>query len=257
MKPRRATSDLRRFGSRARIGGVTASIVVGLLLMPSSQQPAGAWLNGLPQKPNSFGTHDWVLLKAVKAVGAKGRWVRLRIALRATDDPDSIRDIPYASDHRWHNWGPYKGTTGGAPKAVRIWYRRTVHRLEQGRRRKASRTLGIMSHLLSDIAQPMHTADTKAEDSEHLKYEGKVDARCEGSPSKCIYRFRYDGPDRARPRKRTLREVRRAKPYYSDLVNQVAEHGYNSEIHRITRRQLNRAANAIADLIIRMRRQGQ
>jgi hypothetical protein len=82
--------------------------------------------------------------------------------------------------------------------------------------------------------------------SEHLKYEGKVDARCEGSPSNCIHRFRYDGPDPSRPRKRTLREVRRARPYYSDLINEVAEHGYNSDIHRITRRQLTRAANAIA-----------
>ncbi len=47
-----------------------------------------------------------------------------------------------------------------------------------------------MAHLLSDIAQPMHTAETKKERSEHLKYEGKVDARCEVSPSNCIYRFR-------------------------------------------------------------------
>jgi hypothetical protein len=241
----------RRWG--LRIGGVAAATVVALLLLPASQLPARAWLNGLPQKPNSFGTHDWILRKAVKAVKAKGGWVKLRIAMRATDDPDSIRDIPFASDHKWHNWGPYRGTRGRAPKAVRIWYRRTVTHLQQGRRRKASRTLGIMSHLLSDIAQPMHTADSKKEHDQHLKYEGKVDARCEGSPSECIYRFRYNGPDRARPRKRTLREVRKASPYYSDLIDEVAEHGYNNKIHRITRRQLNRAANAVADLILSMR----
>jgi hypothetical protein len=111
-----------------------------------------------------------------------------------------------------------------------------------------------MSHLLSDIAQPMHTAETKAERSEHLKYEGKVDARCEASPPDCIYRFSYDGMIEPGLRKRTLREVRRAKPYYSDLIDEVAKHGYNNDIHRITRRQLNRAANAIADLIIMMRR---
>ena len=254
MKPSAASSDLRRLGSRARIAGVSASIVVGLFLMLSPQPPAHAWLNGLPQEPNSFGTHDWVLLEAVKAVGAKGRWVKVGIALRATDDPDSIRDIRYASNHKWHNWGPYRGTRGRAPRAVGIWYRRTVHHLERGRRREASRTLGIMSHLLSDIAQPMHTAESEKESSEHLKYEGRVDARCEGSPSDCIYRFRYDGPDPARFFKRTLREVRRARPYYSGLIDEVAEHGYNSEVHRITKRQLNRAANAIADLIIGMRR---
>jgi hypothetical protein len=253
MTPRRATRGPSVFWFESRIAGVAAAIV-GSLLLPSSQPPARAWLNGLPHRPNSFGTHDWVLLKAVKAVGRKGHWVKLRIALRATDDPDSVRDIPYASDHKWQNWGPYRGTTGKAPKAVRIWYRRTVRHLEHGRRRKASRSLGIMSHLLSDIAQPMHTAETKKERDQHLRYEGKVDARCEGSPSNCIYRFRYDGPDPARPRRRTLREVRRAKPYYSDLIQEVAQDGYNDEIHRITVRQLNRAANAIADLIISMRR---
>jgi hypothetical protein len=233
---------------------VVAATVMGLLLVPEFRPPARAWLNGLPHKPNSFGTHDWVLLKAVKAVGTKGRWVKLGIALRATDDPDSVRDIPFASDHRWHNWGRYQGTRGGAPNAVRIWYRRAVNHLEHGRRRKASRSLGIMAHLLADITQPMHTAETKKEQSQHLKYEGKVDARCEGSPSDCIYRFRYNGPSRARPRTRTLREARRAKPYYSELIDEVAEHGYNDEIHRITKRQLNRAANAIADLIFSMRR---
>jgi hypothetical protein len=259
MKRRRDTSDSRLRGESVlhrpyrQFAEFVAVAVVILLVIPGAESPARAWLNGLPQRPNSFGTHDWVLLKAVKAVGAKGRWIRLRVALRATDDPDSVRDIPYASDHRWHNWGPYKGTTGKAPKAVRIWYRRTVRHLEHGRRREASRGLGIMSHLLSDIAQPMHTADTEAEGSEHLKYEGKVDSRCEGSSSDCIYRFRYDGPDGARPRKRTLREARRAKPYYSELIEEVAEHGYNHEIHRITMRQLNRAANAIADLILTMR----
>jgi hypothetical protein len=97
MKARQAWSGLRHLGSRGRIAGVAVATVIGLLLMPGSQSPARAWLNGLPQKPNSFGTHDWVLLMAVKAVKAKGRWVNLRLALQATDDPDSIRDIPYAS----------------------------------------------------------------------------------------------------------------------------------------------------------------
>jgi hypothetical protein len=244
---------------RSRVGTtpITAALVAGVLLSLAAPPPARAWLNGLPQKPNSFGTHDWVLFKAVKAVRTKARWINLKVALRATDDPDSIRDIPFASDHRWHNWGRYRGTKGRAPKAVRIWYRRSVVHLKQGRGRMASRTLGIMSHLLSDIAQPMHTAESKEEESEHLKYEGKVDARCEGSPAKCLYRFRYDGPDRARPRKRTLHEVQQAAPYYSRLIDEVAEHGYNDVIHRITRRQLNRAANAIADLILSIRRKAR
>jgi hypothetical protein len=37
---------------------------------------------------NSFGTHDWILKKAIRAVGNMASWVRVRVALRATDDPD-------------------------------------------------------------------------------------------------------------------------------------------------------------------------
>jgi hypothetical protein len=37
---------------------------------------------------NSFGTHDWILKKAIRAVGNRASWVRVRVALRATDDPD-------------------------------------------------------------------------------------------------------------------------------------------------------------------------
>lgn len=105
-----------------RIAAIATAVMVSLLLVPSAQPPAKAWSNGLRKEPDSFGTHDWVLLKAVKAVGNKGRWVKVEVALHATDDPDSVRDIRFASDHRWHNWGLYRGTRGNAPKAVRIWY---------------------------------------------------------------------------------------------------------------------------------------
>ena len=44
----------------------------------------------------------------------------------------------------------------------------------------------------------MHAAESKKE-QDRLKYEGKVNERCEGSLSACIYRFRYDGADCLRP----------------------------------------------------------
>jgi hypothetical protein len=63
--------------------------------------PAGAWSNGV-EGPNSFGTHDWILKKAIKAAGKKASWVRLRVALRATDDPDTKEGIDHASGTWWH-----------------------------------------------------------------------------------------------------------------------------------------------------------
>jgi hypothetical protein len=43
--------------------------------------------------------------------------------------------------------------------------------------------------------------------------------------------------------------ARAAHPYYRDLVRAYDNHGYNAAVHRITKRQLKRAANALVDLI--------
>ncbi len=48
---------------------------------------------------------------------------------------------------------------------------------------------------------------------------------------------------------RTRRVARAAHKFYRELVRAYDRHGYNRKVHRITKRQLKRAANAIADLI--------
>jgi hypothetical protein len=175
-------------------------------------------------------------------------------ALCATDDPDTRRHIRYASNHRWHNWGPYEGSFAKGPVAVRHWFRRAARLRRHGRPRAASRALGIMAHLLADLAQPMHTDQSPGEERADLRYESKVDARCDGSPSDCEYRFHYDGVDPAKPYERARALVRRAHPLYTELVRAVRHdaNGYNQRIHTITRHQLNDAANSIADLILQM-----
>lgn len=59
----------------------------------------------------------------------------------------------------------------------------------------------------------------------------------------------YEGPDAAQPYGRTLRLARNAHPFYAELVRTYDQHGYSPRVHEIARRQLNRAANALADLI--------
>lgn len=44
------------------------AIVVGLLAS-AVPAPAAAWSNGV-DGPNAFGTHDWILKKAIRAAGA-------------------------------------------------------------------------------------------------------------------------------------------------------------------------------------------
>jgi hypothetical protein len=196
-----------------------------------------------------------VLWKAIRVTRTRVPWVRLRVALRASDDPDTRRHLRYASNPRWHNWGPYEGSFAKGPVAVRYWFRRTLRLHRHKRHRAASRALGIMAHLLADLAQPMHTDESAGEERADLRYESKVDARCEGSPSDCVYRFYYDGGDPARPYRRARALVRRAHPLYTELVRAVKHdaNGYNKRIHKITKHRLNDAANAIADLILQLR----
>jgi hypothetical protein len=203
--------------------------VVGLVVMslvPASAPPGLTWANGTGGC-NSFGAHDWILKKAIKAAGNDASWVRMRVGLRATDDPD------------W--WG---NEWGAADEATAVWFRRTKRRLEASRERAASRALGIMSHFIADVANPMHTDQSNKEEDIHSPYEDDVDERIQHYP------FRYDGGDDARPGPLTRRVARIAHRSYWDLVNAYDGHDYNRKVHRITRRQLRRAVNALADLVI-------
>ena len=219
--------------------------VVLLLLLPVTE--AVAWSNGV-NGPNSFGTHDWIVREGVRLAGRQGRWVCLPRAMKATDDPDIRNGIDHASGTWWHVWDEWGATYGGAPEAVRVWYSRTKRLRARHQPCKASHALGIMAHMLGDVAQPMHTDGRLAiEDSVHGSYEHAVDTRCR--PAHCIYRANNDGPDRAAPYGRALALARDAHPFYARLIKSYRLHGYNPTVGRITRRQLNRAANALADLV--------
>lgn len=89
----------------------------------------------------------------------------------------------------------------------------------------------------------MHTDSSPREERVHPLYESAVDRRV------MDYSFHYDGQDTVKPRARTIRLARGAHVYYFDLVRAYDAHSYNDKVDRITRRQLNRAANAIADLL--------
>jgi hypothetical protein len=227
-----------------------ASVVGATLVVLLAASPASAWGNGATGA-NGFGTHDWVLRQAVRAAGRSGDWICLHAAMRATDDPDTRDGIDHASGTWWHVydvWG--RSRYGDAPQAVRVWFRRTQRlRFTEHDRCGASRAVGIMSHMLADVAQPMHTDGyLRAEDRVHASYEHAVDRRC--SRSRCRYRMRFNGRDFARPFMRTIVLANHAHRYYRGLVRTYARHGYNAKVDRITERQLNRAANALADIIV-------
>lgn len=227
-------------------------LLVGVLtavLCASQVAPAGAWANGV-DGPDAYGTHDWFLDRAAQAAGGRVGWLHLRVALRATDDPDTRDGLDHASSPWWHVWDEWGSTYGGAPEAVSVWFRRARRRHEAGRDRAASRAVGIMAHMVGDIANPMHTDQSDREEGVHTSYEDAVDERSERSDD--VYRFAFDGFDRVRPYAGVVALARRGHPVYRDLVRIYDEQGYNARVHRITKRQLNRGADLLADLLGRL-----
>lgn len=214
--------------------------VLGSLVAPLPD--AAAWSNGTGGC-DSFGAHDWVLDKAIDAAGSEASWVCTRVAVRATDDPDSKEGIDHASGTWWHVYDRWGSHYGGADQATAVWFRRAKRRLADGRERAASRALGIMSHFVGDVANPMHTDQSDKEEAIHSAYEDEVDERID------TYTFGYDGRNAARPAGRTRSVARQAHRYYSELVDSYHTDGYTRRVHRITKRQLRRAANALADLV--------
>lgn len=209
---------------------------------------ASGWANGR-SGPNGYGTHDWILDKALAAVERRNNsvgWVRRDVALWATDNPDTVDGIDHASGTWWHVYDIWGETYGGAPEAVEIWYCRASQSLRTGDRKQASRALGYIAHLVGDVANPMHTDSRPAEDSIHSPYETDVDQR--STRRGTTYRFNFDGLHKSEPRAKTVHVATVAHRAYENLVSSYSGGGYTSTVHRITKRQLNRGANAVADL---------
>jgi len=54
---------------------------------------------------------------------------------------------------------------------------------------------------------------------------------------------------RSHSRSEVFDRAKEAHPYYNKLINAFDRHGHNARVDRITKRELNLAANAVADLI--------
>lgn len=225
---------------------VIALVVLVALVFVAAPTPALAWANG-PEGCNSYGTHDWILDKAINAAGNKASWVKVGVALRATDDPDCKDGIDHASGTWWHVYDRWGSEWGGADEAATVWFKRTKKRLAGGKKKAASRALGYLAHFVGDVAQPMHTDSSDKEDGVHSSFESAVDSRTGD------YGFSYDGMDGAKAGPAVRMLARQAHKKYWALVNTYDAHGYNPKVHRITKRQLKRAANAIADLLTSIR----
>jgi hypothetical protein len=202
------------------------------------------WANG-PQYGEGFGTHDWVLYHANQSARQQGyNWVDWPTAQSATDDPDMVlRDFYY---HVYDRTGdPY----GDSPKRVAALYRQAVSELRGGDRIAASRSLGLLSHYLSDTANPLHTDQSPGETKMHSRYEDALDDQT-GSPEAdaALLEPHVSMPARD-PAALTVQLATDAHANYDALVSGYNASGNSPEVRAITARSLNAAVGGVADTI--------
>ena len=234
--------------ARSLIGILVVTVAIGVL----GASPAFGWSNG-DFGGGGYGTHDWVLQQANRIAGSEG-WVDLAAALPMTDDPDNVlRDWNH---HTYDVWGTYEGD---APDYIASLFATAVAQLREagptGDKTAASRTVGLLAHYYADINQPMHTDSSSAETTfVHLLYELKIDSYNK-TPTQNQSWVVFDGiPITLEPRAASTAAATTAHGSYSQLVSTYSRYGYNTTVAGITKTQLNRAANGLADIIAHIQR---
>lgn len=223
----------------SRIKTIIALIFALVLLAIPSQ--ALAWENG-GDDGNGYGTHDWVLEQAMGLSGES--WVVRDTALLATDDPDKVFPATDLPNHHYNVTG-----SNGAAQSVADYYYLAVLAYQRGDYEEASYDLGILSHYYSDICVPFHTYYEVENDDIHLPYEWEV-----GS----YHRSPTDAAGWVTPRSRVaVTDVRQlvidtaaqTRSTYATFVPAYRAYGFNSTVQTITKANLSRAANGLADMI--------
>ena len=200
------------------------ALPTGLLNKPAEVQAWSNWVSG----PNSYGTHDWILKKAIKTLKRRNNtanWVKLQAALWATDDPDTRNGIEYASSPWWHVYDVHGDRYGNAPEAIKFWFQKAAKQLAGKHRTKASRSLGKLAHLLGDLANPLHTDQTSREDGIHSSYEHAVDTRS-GKRDR-TFRFHYDGRHSGKPGSKAKHVAAASHRFYKGLGRSYGRNGYS------------------------------
>lgn len=230
------------------------AILIGVLALTAlvlSPTAALAWSNG-PAGMQSFGTHDWVMKEADDLARSKGfSWLNLKVALAATDNPDStIRDFYY---HVYDIWG---SRYGNSPQRVAEIMTKAKKALVRGDKKKASYWVGLASHYYADTCNPLHTDQTRAEERMHSDYEWAAqrytDSRDENDAWVDSKPRRISTPSAA-----TKAAAKAAHKDYRRLVTTFNRGGFNGTVRGITKRSLSRAAAGTAGLIIWLGKPGR
>lgn len=195
---------------------------------------------------NGFGTHDWVMCKANAIAVSRGvTWVDQTIAIKASDDPDTVLgDSVY---HIYDVWGASQ--EGDSPSKIAECYANAVASLNAGDEIAASYYVGLLSHYYSDTCNPLHTDNYLTEN--HYAYEEDVNGTTTDVDSLPGWVVDDGHSHVADPEAATVNAATTAHGSYTDLVTNYVSYGINNTtVQSITQGSLNRAANGLADMIV-------
>jgi Domain of unknown function (DUF4332) len=125
---------------------------------------------------HASGTHHKLALDALRHLRCADAdlWQRLFLAnakvyLEGSKAPDT-----QFKDFKNHVLHTRDGYWGGAPEKVRSWYQHLVEALSQQDWPAAVHSAGVLSHYYTDPLQPLHTAQSEAENNVHRAIEWSI-----------------------------------------------------------------------------------
>ncbi len=158
-------SVARHRPGRAAAGRFAAALLAVAVLVPAIPGSAQAWAHGF----DGYGTHDWFIDQAMRVLdGRVDDWFDPAIARLSSDDPDVYRHLGLPADHVYRE----VGIRGGAVQRASDHYSAALAHYREGAAARlagdqsaaragfdrASHEIGLLSHYLTDLLQPYHSA---------------------------------------------------------------------------------------------------
>lgn len=227
--------------------------ILATVVIPSA--PALGWGNGgvgsgPDNERDGFGTHDWVVARAVQSAGSAGAWLVDNVALEATDDPDTLGRSDNSELDEMHLYRE-KGTGRGAVHEVSELYNQAVAQHAAGNLSAASRSFGLLSHYYADIMVPYHAAYAGlGKDTAHHEYEKLVDLQLNDAGDKANWYVARSPVLVTNVRKHAAAAAAYSRAKFDTLhTSFTSTWSLNSTVSGITQAVLSRAANDLGDLL--------
>ena len=218
---------------------LAATVAGTALLAPAAR----AWQ---PDGGTSYGTHQWIVERAVSIAGGEPAWLDLGIALAGADG--SSESYP---GFRSTAMGPGAGSISAAAR-VAYHYHEALAALAVEDYAGASRSIGALARWYTDLCQPMRAYGKTSRDRLVARYEADVLRATDASGEHASWvspRSRASFRSIARVATDAAAAARASAP---DLISSYRRSGLSETALLLTRRSLSRAANGMADIIVRL-----